>query len=100
MSNQDLLGSFFSAQGGSNAAASLAAFMPRQRHELECKMTIVVRDDKKSGIKGPGLAAKLVSIAVMKAYQKCQTFDPVSLMQWETNSWTKIALRANSASEI
>jgi len=51
----------------------------RDRHELECKMTIVVRSDKKSGITSGGAAAKMVSLAVIKAYEKCKEFDPVSL---------------------
>ena len=52
----------------------------RERHELDCKMTIVVRSDKKSGITGGGTSAKFVSLAVIKAYEKAKEFDPVSLM--------------------
>ena len=82
---------FFSGSGG------LAPVKPpRERHELECKMTIVVRSDKKSGITGGGTSAKLVSLAVIKAYEKARTFDPVSLLQWETNSWAKICLKVKS----
>ncbi len=53
---------------------------PIVRHELDCKMTIVVRSDKKSGITTGGASAKLVSFAVIKAYEKCKDFDPVSLL--------------------
>ena len=73
---------------------------PIQRHELDCKMTIVVRADKKSGITGGGTSAKLVSHAVIKAYEQCKGFDPVSLLQWETNAWTKICLRVSSDKQI
>lgn len=72
----------------------------RERHELDCKMTIVVRADKKSGITGGGTSAKLVSLAVIKAYELAREFDPVSLLQWETNAWTKICLKTNSDKEI
>ena len=63
-------------------------------------MTIVVRNDKASGITSPGLAAKLVSKAVIMAYQKCLQVDPVSLYQWESAAWTKIALQVRSDAEI
>ena len=63
-------------------------------------MTIVVRADKKSGITGGGTSAKLVSFAVIKAYEGAKVFDPVSLLQWETNAWTKICLKINSDKEI
>ena len=63
-------------------------------------MTIVVRADKKSGITGGGTSAKLVSLAVIKAYEKARTFDPVALLQWETNAWTKICLKVNNDKEI
>ncbi len=63
-------------------------------------MTIVVRNDKPSGITNPGISAKLVSLAVIKAYQKCQEYDPPSLYQWEANAWTKIALKVHSEKEI
>ena len=72
----------------------------RERHELDCKMTIVVRSDKKSGITGGGTSAKLVSLAVFKAYEKCKEFDPVSLMQWEANAWTKICLKVSNDKQI
>ena len=52
------------------SAAALGQPPSRERHELECKMTIVVRSDKKSGITGGGKSAKLVSLAVIKAYEK------------------------------
>ena len=73
---------------------------PRERHELECKMTIVVRADAASGITGGGTSAKLVSLAVIKAYERAREFDPVALNQWEANSWTKICLKVKSDSEI
>ena len=63
-------------------------------------MNIVVRSDKKSGITGGGTSAKLVSLAVIKAYEACRTFDPVSLMQWEMNSWAKVCLKVKSDKEI
>ena len=63
-------------------------------------MTIVVRADQKSGIAGAGTSAKLVSIAVMRAYEACKIKDPVSLAQWEGMGWTKIALKVNSASQL
>ena len=37
---------------------------------------------------------------MIKAYEKCQTFDSVSLAQWEMNSWAKIALKVNSNADI
>ena len=43
-------------------------------------MTIVVRADKKSGIIGGGTSAKLVSYAVIKAYERGKVFDPISLL--------------------
>ena len=70
------------------------------RHELDCKMTIVVRADKKSGITTGGTSAKLVSLAVIKAYEAGKIFDPVSTLQWETNAWTKICLKIHSDEEI
>ena len=64
-------------------------------------MTIVVRSDKKSSIStGGGQQAKLVSRAVIKAYERAQEFDPVSLYQWEANAWTKICLKVHSDKEI
>ena len=63
-------------------------------------MTIVVRADKKSSICTGGQQAKLVSRAVIKAYERAQSFDPVSLYQWETNAWTKICLKVHSDQEI
>ena len=63
-------------------------------------MTIVVRADKKSGLTKGGAAAKLISLAVIKAYEAGQIFDPISLMQWETNSWAKICLKVHSDDEI
>ena len=59
-------------------------------------MTIVVRSDKKSGITEGGISAKLVSLAVIKAYEKAKEFDPVALMQWESNAWTKICLKVSN----
>ena len=63
-------------------------------------MTIVVRADQKSGISGAGTSAKLVSIAVMRAYEACKIKDPVSLAQWEGMGWTKIALKVNSEAQL
>ena len=74
--------------------------LKRERHELECKMTIVVRSDKKSGITSGGAAAKLVSLAVIKAYERCKEYDPVSLAQWEAMGWTKICLKVNSEKKL
>ena len=51
-------------------SGTAAGPLKRERHELECKMTIVVRSDKKSGITSGGAAAKIVSLAVIKAYEK------------------------------
>jgi len=68
----------------------------QERHELECKMTIVVRADKESQITDAGLSARLVSLAVIKAYLACREFDVMSLMQWEANAWTKVALKVSS----
>lgn len=75
-------------------------FQRPPRHELECKMTIVVRADQKSGITGAGTSAKLVSIAVMRAYEACKIKDPISLAQWESMAWTKIALKVNSETQL
>ena len=63
-------------------------------------MTILVRSDKKSGITSGGTSAKLVSLAVIKAYVRAKEFDPVSLMQWETNSWAKICLKVSNDKQI
>ena len=63
-------------------------------------MTIVVRNDKQSGITSPGIAAKLVSLSVIKAYEKCKEFDYPSLAQWEANAWAKITLKVHSDKEI
>ena len=63
-------------------------------------MTICVRADDASQITQPGLSAKLVSIAVIKAYQICREVDLISLMQWEASSWPKIALKVHSDKEV
>ena len=63
-------------------------------------MTIVVRNDKQSGITSPGISAKLVSLAVIRAYEKCKQDDYPTLAQWEANAWTKIALKVHSEKEI
>ena len=63
-------------------------------------MTIVVRNDKASGITSVGIAAKLVSLSVIKAYEKCKEFDYPSLAQWEANAWAKITLKVHSDKEI
>ena len=95
----DLMNAFFTGMAG--GATSFGGAKPvREHHELDCKMTIVVRADKKSGITGGGTSAKLVSYAVIKAYERGRMFDPVSLMQWETNAWTKICLKVNSDKDI
>ena len=62
-------------------------------------MTIAVRHDKKAKLT-PGLQAKLVSLAVIRAYERGKSYDPVSLLQWETNAWAKICLRVSSDKEI
>jgi peptidyl-tRNA hydrolase len=65
-------------------------------------MNICVRVDKasKEYTSGEGGAAALVSQAVILAYQKCKEVDPISLAQWEANSWAKICLKVQSAREI
>ena len=65
---------------GSSVAGGEHAKPVRVRHELDCKMTIVVRADAKSGITSGGTSAKLVSLAVIRAYENCKSFDPVSLL--------------------
>lgn len=100
VSNQDLLDSLFVGLAGSGTGPKGHVKPEIVRHELDCKMTIVVRSDKKSGITGGGTSAKLVSFAVIKAYEVCKDFDPVSLLQWETNAWTKVCLRIGSDKEI
>lgn len=101
-SSASLMDAFFAGMGGAGSGAGIQGHVkpPIVRHELDCKMTIVVRADKKSGITGGGTSAKLVSLAVIKAYEKGRDFDPISLLQWETNAWTKVCLKGNSDKEL
>jgi len=79
-SDRSLMDALFAGLAGSGSGPSAHVKPPIVRHELDCKMTIVVRADKKSGITGGGTSAKLVSYAVIKAYDACKTYDPVSLL--------------------
>ncbi len=65
-------------------------------------MVIAVRTDKNSPLENLplGLSAKLVSEAVIFAYQKAQETDPVSVSQWEINAWPKIVVKCRNEKEL
>ena len=66
----------------------------------ETKMVIVVRADGAYANMPTGQSAKLVSEAVMRAYQCGQEFDPILVRQWEMNAWPKICVKCKSQEEL
>ena len=75
-------------------------YMNSNPSSMETKMVIVVRSDGQYASLPTGLSAKLVSDACLRAYQSGQTFDPVSVSQWEYNAWPKICVKCKSEEEL
>ncbi|TNV75658.1 hypothetical protein FGO68_gene4728 [Halteria grandinella] len=72
------------------------------RSDFECKMNIAVRVDNKTPLANLpiGLSARLVSEAVIHAYQSGLQFDAASVRQWELGAWPKIAVKCRNEGEL
>ena len=62
---------------------------------METKMVIAMRVDGPFENLALGLSAKLVSEAVIQAYQRGQETNPLAVKQWEMNAWPKIVVKCN-----
>ena len=69
---------------------------------METKMVIAMRVDPHTPFANMpvGLSSKLVSEAVIMAYQKGQEFYQLAVTQWEMNAWPKIVVKCNSLKQL
>ena len=63
----------------------------------ESKITIVLYQRPQLG---KADQARLISQAVIKAYEQAQNLNSAHVLQWELNGWPKVCLKTKDAEEL